>query len=111
MAKEDEEKTSFTTPVGTYFFIRMPFGLKNAGPTFQRTMRITLKDLQRHNVEAYIDDIVVKTRQQETLLQDLSEAFDSRQTTRLKLNPEKCVCSEYWRESSWASSCRVAALK
>ena len=34
MAKEDEEKTSFTTPVGTYYYVRMPFGLKNAGPSF-----------------------------------------------------------------------------
>jgi len=63
MAKEDEEKTSFTTPVGTYCYVCMPFGLKKAGPTFQRTMRITLQDLQPHNVEAYVDDIVVKNRQ------------------------------------------------
>ena len=69
----------------------MPFGLKNAGSTFQQTMRITLQDLQSRNVEAYVDDIVVKTRQQETFLRDLSEAFDSLRTTRLKLNPEKCV--------------------
>jgi hypothetical protein len=62
MAKEDEEKTSFTTPVGTYCYVHMPFELKNAGPTFQRTMRITLKDLQSHNIEAYVDNIVVKTR-------------------------------------------------
>ena len=45
MAREDEEKTSFTTPVGTYYYVRMPFGLKNAGPIFQRTMFITLQDL------------------------------------------------------------------
>ena len=62
MAKEDEEKTSFTTPMGTYCYVRMPFGLKNAGPTFQRTMRITLPDLRSRIVETYIDDIVVKTR-------------------------------------------------
>jgi hypothetical protein len=77
MAREDEEKTSFTTPVGTYCYVRMPFRLKNAGPTLQQTMCITLKDLQGHNIKAHIDDIVVKTRQQETLIQDLSEAFDS----------------------------------
>jgi hypothetical protein len=61
MAKDDEEKTSFTTLMGTYCYIRMPFELKNAGPTFQWTMRFTLKDLQSHNVEAYVDDIVLKT--------------------------------------------------
>ena len=54
----------FTTPVGTYCYVCMPFGLQNAGPTFQRTMRITLQDLQSRNVEAYVDDIVVKTYQQ-----------------------------------------------
>ena len=42
MAREDEEKTSFTTPVGTYCYVRMPFGLKNTSLTFQRTMRVTL---------------------------------------------------------------------
>ena len=91
MAKEDEEKTSFTTPAVTYYYVRIPFRLKNTVPTFQRTMRITLQDLQSRNVEAYVDDIVVKTRRQETFLRDLSEAFDSLHTTQLKLNPEKCV--------------------
>ena len=47
--------------------------------------------MQSHNAEAYIDYIVVKTRQQETLLRDLSEIFDSLRTTGLKLHPEKCV--------------------
>jgi hypothetical protein len=91
MAKEDEEKTSFTTLAVTYYYVRIPFRLKNTVPTFQRTMRITLQDLQSRNVEAYVDDIVVKTRRQETFLRDLSEAFDSLRTTRLKMNPEKCV--------------------
>jgi hypothetical protein len=68
MAKDNKEKTSFTTPVRTNYYIRMPFGLKSAGPTFQRTMHITLNDLQSHSVEAYINDIAVKARQQETLL-------------------------------------------
>ena len=77
MAKEDEEKTSFTTPVGTYCYACMPFGVKNASLTFQRTMRITLQDLQSRNVEAYVDDIVVETRLQETFLQDPSETFSS----------------------------------
>ena len=45
MVREGKEKTSFTTLVGTYCYVRMPFGLKNAGSTFQRTMHITLQDL------------------------------------------------------------------
>nr|AAP52180.2 retrotransposon protein, putative, unclassified [Oryza sativa Japonica Group] len=91
MAREDEEKTAFITPVGTFCYTTMPFGLKNAGPTFQRMTRITLSNQIRRNVEAYVDDLVVKTRHQETLLQDLAETFDSLRSTRMKLNPEKCV--------------------
>jgi hypothetical protein len=62
MSKEDEEKTLFTTPVGTYCYIRMPFKHKSTRLTFQQTMRITSKDLQGHNIEAYVEDNVVKTR-------------------------------------------------
>jgi len=45
MAKDDKEKTSFTTQTGTYYYVPMPFGLKNIGPTFKQTMCITLQDL------------------------------------------------------------------
>ena len=69
----------------------MPFGLKNAGPTFQRMTRITLSNQIEHNVEAYVDDLVVKTRHLDTLLQDLAETFDSLRSTRMKLIPEKCL--------------------
>ena len=62
MAREDEEKTAFITPVGTFCYTPMPFGLKNAGPTFQRMTRITLSNQIGRNVEAYVDDLVVKTR-------------------------------------------------
>nr|AAQ56303.1 putative gag-pol precursor [Oryza sativa Japonica Group] len=89
MAWEDEEKTASITPVGTFCYTTMPFGLKNAGPTSQRMTRITLSNQIRHNVEAYVDDLVVKTRQKDTLLQDLAETFDSLRSTRMKQNPER----------------------
>nr|CAH67479.1 H0805A05.9 [Oryza sativa] len=91
MAREDEEKTAFITPIGTYCYTTMPFGLKNAGPTFQRTTRISLGSQIGRNVEAYVDDLVVKTRDQETLLSDLAETFESLRSARIKLNPDKCV--------------------
>ncbi len=91
MAREDEEKTAFITPVGTFCYTTMPFGLKNAGPTFQRMTRITLRNQIGRNVDAYVDDLVVKTCHQDTLLQDLAETFNSLRSTRMKLNPEKCV--------------------
>nr|CAD39966.2 OSJNBa0072D08.5 [Oryza sativa Japonica Group] len=87
MAREDEEKTAFITPIGTYCYTTMPFGLKNAGPTFQRTTRISLGSQIGRNVEAYVDDLVVKTRNQETLLSDLAKTFESLRSARIKLNP------------------------
>src|SRR5512141_2359410 len=91
MAREDEEKTAFITPIGTYCYTTMPFGLKNASPTFQRTTRISLGSQIGRNVEAYVDDLVVKTRNQETLLLDLAETFENLRSARIKLNPDKCV--------------------
>ena len=91
MAIEDEEKTSFTTSVETYCYVSMPFGLHNAGSSFQRAIRITLDSQVGRNVEAYIDDLVIKSRDRTILLEDLSETFNNLRTTRLKLNPEKCV--------------------
>ena len=69
----------------------MPFGLKNAGATFQRAMRICLGPQMGRNVEAYIDDIVVKTKDKSTLVQDLEETFSKLRKINLKLNPEKCA--------------------
>nr|AAX92889.1 retrotransposon protein, putative, Ty3-gypsy sub-class [Oryza sativa Japonica Group] len=62
MAKEDEEKTAFITPFGVFCYVKMPFGLITAGNTFQRTVQGVLSDQLGNNVEAYVDDIVVKTK-------------------------------------------------
>ena len=91
MAREDEEKTAFITPAGSYCYVSMPFGLKNAGPTFQRAMRLTLDSQIGKNIEAYVDDIVVKTRNSITLLADLQETFNNLRSNRVRLNPDKCV--------------------
>ncbi|SPT21169.1 unnamed protein product [Triticum aestivum] len=91
MAEEDEEKTAFITPCGTYCFVRMPFGLKNAGSTFARVVHIALEPQIHRNVEAYMDGIVVKSKDRATLIQDLDETFANLRKISLKLNPEKCV--------------------
>ena len=91
MAKEDEEKTTFLTPCGVYCYVCLPFGLKNAGATFQRLMRIALGEQMGKNVEAYVDDIIVKSREGDTLLRDLEETFASLRKVNIKLNPAKCV--------------------
>jgi hypothetical protein len=59
--REDEEKTSFITPFGTFCFVRMPEGLKNAECTFSIMIAIVLHPQLRRNILAYVDDIVVKS--------------------------------------------------
>jgi hypothetical protein len=87
----DQIKTSFITPYGAYCYVTMPFGLKNAGATFQRTMQRCLRGQIGRNIHAYVDDVVVKTKQSGTLLDDLKETFANLQRYRMKLNPEKCT--------------------
>ena len=87
----DEEKTAFITPEGCFCYICMPFGLRNAGATFQRAMRECLCSQMGRNVEAYMDDIVVKTRDQCTFIEDLRETFNNLCKVHLMLNPEKCT--------------------
>ena len=91
MAVEDVEKTAFLTPCGVYCYTCMQFGLHNAGATFQRLMHIALGRQLRRNAEAYVDNIVVKSREARTLIQDLVETFASLLKVNLRLNPEKCV--------------------
>ena len=59
MNKSDKEKTSFTTPFGTYCYARMPEGLRNAGCTFNRMIKIVLGDQPDKNISAYVNDVVV----------------------------------------------------
>ena len=89
--KRMRKKTAFITPCGTYCFVRMPFGLKNAGSTFARVVHVAFEPQIHRNVEAYMDDIVVKSKDKATLIQDLEETFANLCRINLKLNPEKCV--------------------
>ena len=90
-SKEDEEKTPFITPCGTYCLLRMPFGLKSVGSTFARAVQIGFEPQLHRNIETYMDDIVVKTKDRSTLIQDLEEKFPNLRKINLKLNLEKCV--------------------
>ncbi|KAM2388795.1 hypothetical protein ACFXTH_038191 [Malus domestica] len=71
MALEDEELTAFRTPKGIYCYKVMPFGLKNAGATYQRAMQKIFNDMLHKNVECYVDDVVVKTKKRSDHLKDL----------------------------------------
>jgi hypothetical protein len=90
-AKEDEEKTAFITPCRVYCYVCMPFGLKNPGATFQRLMRKALGAQMGRNTEAYIDDIIVKTREGPTLVEDLEGTSANLRKVNIKLNPAKCA--------------------
>jgi hypothetical protein len=91
MARDDRKHTVFVIVDGLYCYILMPYGLLNALPTFARAMNITLDDLVRDIVEVYVDDIIVKTRESNFLLENLAQVFDKLRATSTKLNPEKCV--------------------
>ena len=90
MNKADEEKTSFTTPFGTYCYVRMPEGLRNAGCTFNRMIKKVLGDQLARNISAYVDDVVVRSKKEDHI-QDLRETFANLRRHGLKLNPKKCV--------------------
>ena len=75
MYQEDEKHTSFQTPLGLYCYTVMPFGLKNAGATYQRAMSVIFRDHLRKMVECYVDDIAIKSRDKNDHLRDLRTMF------------------------------------
>jgi hypothetical protein len=91
MAPEDEELTAFRTSKGIYCYMVMPFGLKNAGATYQRAMTIILDGLLYEIVECYIDDIVVKSKREQDHLKHLALVFERLRKHNLKMNPMKCA--------------------
>jgi hypothetical protein len=91
LAKEDEEKTAFITPFGAFCYTSMSFGLKNAGATYQRAIQTCLADHWGKRVEAYVDDVVIKTENSENFIEDMQLIFNSSRRYRWKLNLEKCV--------------------
>jgi hypothetical protein len=91
MKESDQLATSFITLFGMYGYVMMSFGLRNAGATYQRCMQHVFRDHIGRTVEAYVDDIVVKTRKADNLVNDLRVAFDCLRANGVKLNPERCV--------------------
>jgi hypothetical protein len=83
-------KTAFITPYGMFCNQVMPFGLKNAGATYQRMMQNCLGSQIGCNIRVYIDDMVITTRKEESLISYLAETFDNLNRYKLKLNPTKC---------------------
>uniref|UniRef100_A0A2N9IRS3 RNA-directed DNA polymerase n=1 Tax=Fagus sylvatica TaxID=28930 RepID=A0A2N9IRS3_FAGSY len=74
MSTKDAEKTAFRTPIGNFYYTVMPFGLKNAGATYQRTMTAMFHDMMHKEIEDYVDDIVVKSKKREGSSWNLKKA-------------------------------------
>ena len=90
IAPEDQEKTTFTCPFGTYAYRRMPFGLCNAPATFQRCMLSIFSDMVERIMEVYMDDITVYGGVYEECLTNLEAILQRCIEKNLVLNWEKC---------------------
>ena len=90
MAKKDEEKTAFHTEEGVFCYTKMPFGLKNAGATYQKLVDSAFKDQIGVNLEAYVDDMVIKSHTEQDIIKDVEETFATLRKINMKLNPKKC---------------------
>jgi hypothetical protein len=91
MNPTDQEKTAFITPRGIFYYKVMPFGLKNAGVTYQRMITKMFTLQLGKTVEVYIDDMVVKSILAEDHLRDLQAVLNTLRRHRLKLNASKCA--------------------
>jgi hypothetical protein len=77
LKEKDQIKMVFITPFGAYAYTTMSFGLKNAGATYQRAIQMCLTDKLHRNVEAYVDDVVIKTKSHDEFIADLEETFNN----------------------------------
>ena len=91
MDPDDQEKTSFVTGQGTYCYRVMPFGLKNAGATYQRLVNRMFQKQIGASMEVYIDDMLVKSTTAELHIAHLVEAFLILKEYNMKLNSAKCA--------------------
>ena len=91
MAVMDKIKTAFITEWGTYCYKVMPFGLKNAGATYQRAATALFHDMMHKEVEVYIDNMMVNSETREGHFEALDKFLARLEKYNLRLNPKKCV--------------------
>ena len=90
LALDDQEKTAFVTPTGNYHYKVMPFGLKNAGSTYQQMMTKMFEPQLGKSIEVYVNDMVVKSRVVSEHMGDLTNIFEILRKYKLHLNASKC---------------------
>ena len=91
MSEEDKHKTAFITEWGTYCYKEIPFGLKNAGATYQLMETTLFYDLMHKVVELYIDGMMIKSETRESHLLVLEKFLHRVDKYNLRLNPKKCI--------------------
>eukprot|EP01018_Ginkgo_biloba_P033653 Gb_38596 [translate_table: standard] len=91
IAPEDQHKTTFTTPWGTFYYQVMPFGLNNVDATYQRAMTVIFHDMLHDIVEDYVDDILAKSKTRVEHPVVLRRVFERLRKYQVRLNPKKCV--------------------
>ena len=91
MAPEDMKKTTFVTQWGTFYYKVMPFGLKNAGVTYQCAMVVLFHDMIHHEIEVYMDNMIARSQTEEEHLDQLQKLFERPKKYKLRLNPNKCT--------------------
>ena len=91
LATEDQGKTAFISPDANYHYTVMPFGLKNAGATYQWMMTRMFRDKIEWTVEVYIDDMVVKNKWEAQHIEDFKGVFKVLWQHKLRLNADKCA--------------------
>ena len=89
--KEDREKTTFTTPWGTFEYIKVPFGLLNVGSTFQRAMDQAFDDLIGKIIAIYQDDLTVFSKERDDHVKHLKKVFERCRKFGISLNPKKSM--------------------
>nr|GEX44470.1 reverse transcriptase domain-containing protein [Tanacetum cinerariifolium] len=91
MEKEDKEKAAFITSQGILCYTKMPFGLRNAGATYQRLVDKAFHKNISKNLKVYVDDLVIKSRTKDEIVRDIEETFKTLREINMKLNPKKCT--------------------
>ena len=91
MHEPNQAHTSFLTNQGLFYYNVMPFGIKNAGTTYQRLVNKMFKKQIGHTMEVYIDDILVKSLKAEQYIKNLNKTFGVLRKYKIKLNPIKCA--------------------
>ncbi|KAL0345837.1 UNVERIFIED_CONTAM: Transposon Ty3-G Gag-Pol polyprotein [Sesamum radiatum] len=91
LAPGDKKRVSLITSAGTFCYTAMPFGLKNAGATYERLVDKIFRHQIGRNMEVYVDDMLVKSKKAPDHIKDLEETFSVLRKYKLKLNLGKCA--------------------